>query len=180
MDSEMDLKTDTWYHVAAIYNGTECQLIIDQELQAVRTYSGMLNTTVYDLILGQSLPGQAGYNFNGAIDNLKIFNYGISYEQVREIYENELSSITENYASEHLMQVYPNPGTTSVTIRYGMPDAGCRIFKIFNLMGKEIMSWEIENHKPAIFEFRKDISHLAPGIYLISTDKVNTTKLIIH
>jgi hypothetical protein len=180
VDSDKDLQTDTWYHVAAIFNGTECQLLIDKELEAVRTYSGMINTTVYDLILGQSLPGQQGFNFNGSMDNLKIFNYGISYDQVKEIYETELSYLPESPALEHWMQVYPNPATISITIRYRMPDAGCRIFKIYNAMGKEIMSWEAENIKPGIFEFRKDISHLSPGIYFITNDKSDAIKLLIH
>jgi hypothetical protein len=63
-DGIMDLDTETlledhvWYHVVAIYNGTECQILLNAELDAVKDYSGQINTTSYDLILGQSFVNQ--------------------------------------------------------------------------------------------------------------------------
>jgi hypothetical protein len=53
LDTEISLEDHVWYHVVAIYNGTECQILLNAELDAVKDYSGQINTTSYDLILGE-------------------------------------------------------------------------------------------------------------------------------
>jgi len=182
VDSEASLDPNIWYHVVALYNGTDCQLLLNGELDAVKAYQGQINTTTYDLILGQSLPSQSGFDYNGAMDKLRIYNYGISYEQVKEIYEEEISSIVEPYAGQETMQIYPNPATGAVRLRYLIHDIRYLICDLYRIDGRMIQRIVEGKQLPGEYEIEIDVSGLQSGVYFVRCkigDKQYSKKLII-
>ncbi|MCK4570138.1 MAG: T9SS type A sorting domain-containing protein, partial [Bacteroidales bacterium] len=183
LDTETSLEDHVWYHVAAIYNGTECQILLNAELDAVKDYSGQINTTSYDLILGQSLPSQSGYNFKGSIDNLRIYNYGISYDQVKEIYEEEVSSIKDMHASDIELEIYPNPCYNDTRVRYLINDKRLTICDLYLISGIKIRRLLNEEKMPGTHELNIDVSDLESGIYfikLMSGNRSAVKKLIVN
>ena len=109
LDMESLLETDRWYHIAAIYDGTFCQVYLDGSLDGFAPYVGKINTTTYDLDMGQSLPTQTGFDYKGMLDKVKIFNYGISHTDVQTIYNEELSAINENPTGETAIRGISEP-----------------------------------------------------------------------
>jgi len=182
VDTETLLEDHVWYHVVAIYNGTECQILLNAELDAVRDYSGQINTTSYDLVLGQSLPSQTAYNFKGNIDNLRIYNYGISYDQVKEIYEQEILSIADNYFTEAELEIYPNPCSGSAQLRYQIRDKGSTTIDIYQVSGVRIRRLMNKEKMPGTHELKIDVGDLESGIYfikLMSKNRFTVKKLIV-
>jgi len=179
VDSEELLELDTWYHVAAIYNGTECQLLINSELDAMKAFQGQINTTTYDLILGQALPSMSGFNYNGDMDMLRIYNYGISYEQVQEIYEEELSSIGEPDDKQEILQIYPNPATNSVYLRYQISDIRYQIFELYDSYGRAVKEWRVDHTSPGQYDMSIDVSTMPAGIYFLTNRQGSFQKKLI-
>ena len=126
LDMESLLETDRWYHIAAIYDGTFCQVYLDGSLDGFAPYVGKINTTTYDLDMGQSLPTQTGFDYKGMLDKVKIFNYGISHTDVQTIYNEELSAISENPTGETAIRVFPNPATDVVNLTLNLDRGYCR------------------------------------------------------
>ncbi len=183
LDTETSLEGHVWYHVAAIYNGTECQILLNAELDAVKDYSGLINTTTYDLILGQSLPSQSGFNFKGSIDNLRIYNYGISYDQVKDIYEEEVSLIKDRHAPDIELEIYPNPCHNDTRVRYLINDKQLTICDLYQVLGMKIRRLVNEEKVPGTYELNIDVSDLESGIYfikLMSGNRSVVKKLIVN
>ena len=183
LDTETSLEGHVWYHVAAIYNGTECQILLNAGLDAVKDYSGLINTTTYDLILGQSLPSQSGFNFKGSIDNLRIYNYGISYDQVKDIYEEEVSLIKDRHAPDIELEIYPNPCHNDTRVRYLINDKRLTICDLYQVSGMKIRRLVNEEKVPGTYELNIDVSDLESGIYfikLMSGNRSVVKKLIVN
>jgi hypothetical protein len=167
LDINSLLEVDRWYHLAAIYDGTFCQLYIDGSLDAFALFQGKINTTTYDLVMGQSLPGQTGYDYKGKLDKVKIFNYGISHEKVLAIFEEESSEIYEDQLPEKSIHVFPNPASDVVNLVLNL-DRGTRFdLNIIRLDGSSVykMTYSIPDKSGETITV--PVKHLSPGIYLL-------------
>jgi hypothetical protein len=182
LDMETLLETGRWYHLAAVYDGTFCQLYLDGSLDAFSEFQGKINSTVYDLVLGQSLPDQTGFDFKGKLDKVKIFNYGVSYAELQAIYKEEFSGIDEDQPGENRIQIFPNPASDFVNLMM-QPGRDSRIeLSIINVNGSSVYHnfYDISGNKEQLI--RVSTESLNPGIYFIfiNNDNLNyTEKLVI-
>ncbi|MDD3732221.1 MAG: LamG domain-containing protein, partial [candidate division Zixibacteria bacterium] len=80
----MEPDTNTWYYVVGIYDGSNMKLYLDGKelVGAVRSISSITNNN--DVIVGRRGQG-AGY-FNGSIDDVRIYNYARTPEQIKQDY----------------------------------------------------------------------------------------------
>ena len=167
IDSETELTKDTWYHVVVLYDGNFCEIYLNSELDAMATYEGKINTTIYDLIFGQSLPGQSGFNFSGNLDNVRIYNYGISYDTIIDIYEQELSSVGKIDAEAMSLLIYPNPVNDILHVELKVKPKEKISICLYNIYGQELDHIKITaNHDGSIHE-TISVNHLPNGIYML-------------
>jgi len=167
LDMESLLEVERWYHVAATFDGTFCQLYLDGSLDAFAIFQGRINTTTYDLVLGQSLPGQTGFDFKGKLDKVKIFNYGLSHNEVLNIFEEEFSEINEDQTGEMSVHVFPNPASDVVNLALNL-ERGSRVgLKIISLDGTTVyrMTYTIPGMNGVTIKI--PTIDLSSGIYLL-------------
>ncbi len=182
VDAQSDFEENRWYHVAAIYNGMDCLVFVDGQLEGFTPYSGLINTTSYDLVLGQSLPDQTGFNYSGLIDNLRLYNYGISYPQLREIYEGELSEVAEDM-NKDVFNIYPNPAKNKLVLNLRTEPSLAVSFSMFSLSGQKIIASTLTTDYQGIANRELDLSHIKPGAYILkitSQSAAYSKKLIIR
>ncbi len=87
--SNTSLNKNRWHHLLATYNGSDISLYVDGILE---NSSYVVNSTNYS----KSSPGigminlnwPPGNPFNGTIDEVKIWNYALSKEEIKKEYEN--------------------------------------------------------------------------------------------
>ncbi len=63
-----------WHHFAATYNGSQMKMFVDGNLIAQRDYSGDILEIIGPLRIGTY--DEISYNFNGLIDNLRVYYEG--------------------------------------------------------------------------------------------------------
>jgi len=83
---------DTWYHYAGTYDGNNIRAYINGEVMAEGTGSGSIKETGIDVHIGMSTYG--GDQFKGILDEVAIFNKGLSQEDIQDIMENGLEEAT--------------------------------------------------------------------------------------
>ncbi len=182
IDSETKLEINKWYHIVGLYNGKDGLVFIDGALDGYKPFEGLINKTTYDLVLGQSLPDQLGFNFNGIMDKLRIYNYGISYKKVKEIYNSELSSVIEKQVATNQLIVYPNPSDDVIHIRFTDSPNQEFLISIYSMSGMLLNKAVANTGSVGLFETRFNTQYLQSGVYWIqvrSKYKVTTKSFII-
>jgi len=82
----------------------------------------------------------------------------------------------------NLFQNYPNPFNPSTTIRYSIVNADVVRIKIYDVLGREVMTLVDEFKQSGSYEVRYDATGLASGIYLYRIESgnfVQTKKMIL-
>ncbi len=72
-----------------------------------------------------------------------------------------------------LYQNYPNPFNPSTVITYRMSDAGHVTLKVFDVLGREVVTLVDQIQKPGTYEVRFDGSRLPTGLYFCRLDAGN-------
>lgn len=181
LDSERELQPGSWQHVAVVYNGRDLEIYLDGDLNSFKPWTGTLNTTSYDLTIGQMLPDNSSYNFNGVVDDLQIYNYGIDRQTIGKIWSGELSVVAD-VANRDRFTIFPNPARGSVNVTVSAYDFFPDKIWVTGAMGNVLWSsGKPENHRQD-GQFTLPLGHLGAGIYFISfmeKGKLFTEKLVI-
>lgn len=76
---------NTWTHVVGVYDGLAANLYVDKVAYPVVNYSGGVPSTVADIYIGRSFAAPDRF-FNGAIDDVRIYNRALTTDEVIEVY----------------------------------------------------------------------------------------------
>jgi len=118
LDSEAPLATDSFYHIAATYDGQLLALYLNGEFRGFKLLSGKIRPTTLALLFGQILPGNVDYNFKGVIDEVKIFDYALLPDAARELFNKAATGV---FSADHpaiSLKISPNPAREQVRIRF--------------------------------------------------------------
>jgi len=77
-----------WHHLAGVYDGSKLRLYIDGKLDASRKARGSIVTNDYNVYIGDSSQ-QPGRYFNGLIDDVRIYNYALTADEVAKLAQGE-------------------------------------------------------------------------------------------
>ncbi len=142
LDSETELTLNTLYNVTVLYDGSDYEIYINGELDAFTSFTGLILTTPIDLMIGQVLPGNTQYNFKGVLDDIRIYNYALSYSKIKSLYDYVVNvsdekqiELPKNYG---LTQNYPNPFNNQTNIEFQVPNQSVIKLEIYNILGQKI------------------------------------------
>ncbi len=91
------LATDTWYHVALVYNGTDIRLYLNGSLDENGANNPIsYSNGIYDGSAAFAIGSRGNVNdfFDGQIDEVAIFNRALAADEIQEIYEKGLNGVT--------------------------------------------------------------------------------------
>jgi len=193
LDSETELSTNVWYNVTVLYSGSDFEVYLNGDLDAFTSWSGTILQTTIDLTIGQVLPNNQGFNFNGVLDDIRIYNYALSVQEIEalsggttDVHEGGQTTIPTKYALE---QNYPNPFNPDTKIGFSLPagqagiqGSGFTSLKIYDALGRELATLVNGKLEPGKHAVRFDASTLSSGVYfyrLTSPTGTITRKMIL-
>lgn len=89
------LNTNQWYHVAAIYSGGNVRLYLNGLQVASQAVAGTIAADISPLTLGKNPTNNTQY-FKGKIDEVRVFNIGLSVAQLQKmVYQEVKDNATE-------------------------------------------------------------------------------------
>ncbi|MGA3245407.1 MAG: LamG-like jellyroll fold domain-containing protein [Bacteroidota bacterium] len=150
LDSETELSLDSLYNVTVCYNGADIEVYLNGALDAFSSWSGAMLRTSYDLTIGQDLPGDNNYNFKGVLDDIRIFDYAASVQQIANLFDiNTAIAVTHDPGvprSFELYQNYPNPFNPTTAIGFQLPApskaegsaVGFVSLRVYDVLGREV------------------------------------------
>ena len=142
LDSETSIALDSLYNVTVLYSGADIEVYLNRELDAFTTFAGAILQTSIDLVVGQALPSDNEHNFNGVLDELRIYNYPLSTSQISSLYDLSTSVATNSTPpipkGYELEQNFPNPFNPSTMIKFTLPISGQTTMTVHDVLGRAI------------------------------------------
>jgi beta-galactosidase len=74
-----------WHHLAGTYDGSKLKLYIDGTLEVTTAYKGSIASSAANLNIATNSE-ESGRFYNGAIDDLRIYNYALSEGEITALY----------------------------------------------------------------------------------------------
>jgi len=170
LDSETILQLGKYYNVCTVYDGLRFEIYIDGDLNSAGEWGGRILQTPLDLLIGQAIPGNANYNFKGIIDDIQIYNKGLSSDEIRELYDTG-TQISQDAnpglpTKFVLHQNYPNPFNPKTVISWQLAVGSEVDLSVFNLLGEQIAILINEFQPPGNYQVEWNASDLSSGIYI--------------
>jgi len=191
LDSETELILDSLYNVTALYDGADFEIYINGKLDALSTFSGSILVTNINFLIGQVLPENNQYNFKGVLDDIRIYDYALSFQEIKDLYD-IITSVNDrlgDFIPEQniLYQNYPNPFNNQTIIKYQIKDAGFVFLEIYNIIGEKVITLVNKEEMSGYYSIPWDGKdalgeYVASGIYFYQLRINNFTlsrKLII-
>jgi hypothetical protein len=189
LDSESQLALDSLYNVTVTYNGADMEIYLNGALDAFDSFTGPLLATTYDLTIGQDLPGDNTYDFNGTLDDIRIYNYMLPVAQIAGLYDLNTSVGQTSDASlprdPVLQQNFPNPFNPSTVVRFSIPARiGGNMIRldVFDLLGRKIQTLAEGDMAAGTHSVVWDANGLPSGVYycrLTTSLGAQTRKMVL-
>jgi len=84
VSSNRQIKDGQWHHVMGIYNGAKISLYIDGILDASAPAWGFIAINDEPVYIGENSQ-QPGREFNGSVDDVRIYNYALSVGDIEQL-----------------------------------------------------------------------------------------------
>jgi Secretion system C-terminal sorting domain/Concanavalin A-like lectin/glucanases superfamily len=163
--SSFAITTDVWYHYVVTTNSSG---VVKQYINGafLASYTGIINTAA-----DTTCYIEGGYN--GAVDDLKIYNRELTNVEVLSLYNNNTTLSSINFAQNNLeVSLYPNPVNDVLNIETALE---LQSVEIYNIQGQKVVT---SNQKQI------NVSDLSAGMYMIriqdSENNSATKKIIIE
>lgn len=145
---------NTWYHFVFTYNSITTNVYKNGALLGGldRNWNTLSNADLFKI--GVGVGGELW--FDGAIDDLKIFDKELSAAQVLSLYQNNVLTSTKNIRNNNLnINIHPNTVSDKVVFE-NVSETTQKA--VYNLQGVRVL----ESHENSIA-----VSHLPAGIYIV-------------
>ena len=137
-----------------------------------------------DLISGDFISGTiaelSDFNMNMERYSTKILLLADSVEHVTGINDDLANESLPN--SFRLSQNYPNPFNSSTNIQFSIPSSGDVVMKVFDVLGREVITLVEEFKIAGIYKLNYNSNYLPSGIYFYKLSFNNnsiTRKMIL-
>jgi hypothetical protein len=181
LDSKTILAPNTDYQVTTLYDGSDMEIYLNGELDNFVPLSGLILQTNIDLTIGQALPTDPNYNFNGVLDDIRLYDYGLSFPAVQQLYEETAGVGTrpqaEAPASYALYQNYPNPFNPATTISFAIPHNALTTVRIYNTLGQVLATLVNQALPPGSYTIPWNASQCASGVYYVRMQSGNYSQV---
>lgn len=185
LDAKSLFYADSLYNITAMYDGSAMELYVNGVLDAAVPWSGAMTTTDYDLIFGESLPGNSQYNFSGILDDIRLYNYALLPDKVQAFYDMASDVKDGSHGMtpvEFSVASFPNPCNGQISLRVNIPRECKAVVKMIDVLGREAMSIYTGQLQAGVKIFRVDLAKLSSGPYFVvlqADNLVKTNKVMI-
>ena len=169
--SPVALHPDQWYLIAGVYDGRSLNLYVDGQLQASTPYDEGIYAGTDPLYLGWDWNPST---WNGALDDVRIFDVALSADEIRAIYESERPTLKVALArpfgrvpvgqTQTNEVVFTNSGTNDLTVAAALTGPAADRFQHLDPAGSFILHPGASNALAVPISFQPD----AAGAFVAS------------
>ena len=185
LDAVTTLQLDSLYNVTALFDGMSMEIYINGKLDAVTPFSGQILVSDVDLTFGEVVPANTAYNFNGVLDDIRLYDYALLPDAINQFYDITSDIKNENgtkQPTEFSLASYPNPCNAQVTLNVNILREGETEIVMHDILGRMIKTFYKGKMTAGTHQLAVDVSDVASGIYFImlnNNSQLKTNKIVI-
>jgi tetratricopeptide (TPR) repeat protein len=81
LDGNAEISLNQWHHAAMVYDGQKLCIYIDGKVDSCKPWTGGIGKNDFDVLIGENAE-QKGRFFDGLIDDVRIYNYALSANEI--------------------------------------------------------------------------------------------------
>lgn len=177
-DAVLDVVTQTplaankWYHVVGLYDGVSSTIYLNGKVESSALQSGTIPQSGVDLIIGRAYTTEDGYNFQGKLDDIRIYDYALSDKEIQDLYKEYSGglSVPDNKMDEKQIRIFPNPVKDKLVVAFTLDKSVSDMrMKILNLQGSVVMNLYSSGtgFETGAHSINTDLTVLPQGTYLL-------------
>ncbi len=136
VDAAQGLPVGVYAHLVATFEGSAVRLYVNGTLSAEKPFTGTLLPSDLPLLLGQMLPNDMGYNFAGALDDVRLYNRALTAAEIRTLYTPTDAPARSDAAA--LAPPFPNPARGPVALAVTLPAPAGVTLAVFDALGRRV------------------------------------------
>lgn len=164
-----ELVKGLWWYVTIVHDGTNDIIYVNGVVANTKPATGKLNNTARTLVFGNN-PVEGGQYFNGALDNLKIYNKALTASEVTKLFNTGSTPVNEQASAElssSVKSISPNPTADILTVTHSFTNTETVLVRVFDLVGRQIDAVNFGTQIP-LGQFSLNVSKYPQGTYLIN------------
>lgn len=173
--SDMDAKDGNelipgfWWYVTMVHDGTDDIIYLDGVEVNRKPVATKLNSTALPFGMGNN-PIDGGQFFQGALDEVKLYNKALTGEEIQKLYETGTTGIAQLQADlyKYVQILYPNPTTDKLTIKHSFGTSKDLLVRMFDQTGRQVGAKHINAQDMDNGIINLDVAELQGGIYSIN------------
>lgn len=164
-----ELVKGTWWYVTMVHDGTNDIIYVNGIETKRKPAAGTLNNTARTLVFGNN-PIEGGQYFNGALDNVKIYNKALTAAEVKKLFTSGTTP-TEDQSAALLTVVkgiYPNPAINLLTVKHSFSSKEDVLIRVMDPLGRQVDAIHFTKNSMPSGYFNLNISKYAQGTYFMN------------
>lgn len=139
------------------------------------------NYTMFVDIPGLHMAGSCNFNISNGT-SITAFNCIVGTDSIHPTYGTTLN-VNALSKNDNLMSVYPNPYSSSTTVKINVPEKSDVLLEVYNLLGEKIQTIEKAEKGPGVYSYNLNSKNIkyATGTYILKLnvgDKTSVQKII--
>jgi chitodextrinase len=129
-----------WWHVVMTHDGTDDKIYVNGQIANSKPAPGKLNPTARSLGMGGN-PVEGGQYFDGALDELKIYNRALTASEAAGLYNTGTTGAKDlalDGLDGFIEAVYPVPTTDVLWVKHRFDGSETLTLRVFDAQGRQV------------------------------------------
>jgi hypothetical protein len=157
-----------WWFVTMVHDGAKDLIYVNGQLVNSKPVPTKLNSTSRPMVFGSN-PIEGGQYFQGALDNVKIYNKALSANEIARLF-NTGTTGTEDLANAVLrgISLNPNPASTQLSINHSFDAKNNVNIRVLDITGRQHLGFNPSKGDIQSGKISLDVNALPMGLYFIN------------
>ncbi len=172
--SDMDSKDGNemvkgfWWYVTMVHDGEKNIIYVNGEEVNSKPVPTKLNSTSRPLCFGSN-PIEGGQYFQGALDNVKIYNKALSAAEISKLFTSGTTGIKDYALAEYgNIGLSPNPVSNVLNISHSFTSKNDVKVRILDNLGRQVSGYAPASGDINSGNMSLDINALSTGLYFVN------------
>jgi hypothetical protein len=159
-----------WWYVTMVHDGTDDIIYLDGVEVNRKPVNTKLNSTALPFGMGSN-PIEGKQYFQGALDEVKLYNKALTSEEILRLYETGTTTgigFVPAEVHKYVEIVYPNPTQDELRIKHSFGARHDLVVRMFDQNGKQVSSKRINAQDMDLGIINLNVAQMSHGFYSVN------------